>query len=349
MRWPWRRGEAATAPEERASATDAVIRAILTAAKGTAGDPGATAAAEIASGAIGRALAGARLTDAPEALEAALTPSTLALVGRALVRRGEAVLAPVGDVLLPAHSWTVEGGPSPGTWTYDLSLSGPSTSVEVTMRGPELLHFTWATEPGRPWAGVGPLAGASLTAEVLAESEGHLRDESKAPRGTVFPQTEDNETALRNLTDKLKGLAGGIALVQSTRSQASTMGAAPLKDWEPQRYGFNAPATLEAARTRAGRDVLAACGVPVEMVEVADGTGQREAYRRFLHTTLEPIGRRIASEIRAKHDAPGFALDFRPLFASDLAGRARAFQSLVQGGMDVTEALALTGLLADAA
>ena len=39
------------------------------------------------------------------------------------------------------------------------------------------------------------------------------------------------------------------------------------------------------------------------------------------------------------------SLSFDGLFAADLAGRARAFQSLVNGGMDVAKAAALAGLM----
>ena len=38
------------------------------------------------------------------------------------------------------------------------------------------------------------------------------------------------------------------------------------------------------------------------------------------------------------------ALNFDALFAADLSGRARAFQSMVGGGMDVAKAAALSGL-----
>ncbi len=40
-------------------------------------------------------------------------------------------------------------------------------------------------------------------------------------------------------------------------------------------------------------------------------------------------------------------LTFDGLFAADLSGRARAFQSMVGGGMDVSRAAALAGLMAD--
>ena len=335
-------------PETRSSATDAVVSAILANAAGGKASAGATAAAEIGAGTISRGLAAARLVEAPDMLAGSLTPEVMALVGRALVRSGEALLVPVGDALFPAHSWTVTGPPLPALWSYRATLAGPSGSLDLTVPGPEVLHFRWSRDPARPWAGTGPLQGASLTGEILAEAEGQIRDEAKGPRGKVITQGTDSETALKALTDKLKALKGGLALVESTRAGATTFGAAPNRDWVPERYGYSAPESLEAVRTRAGRDVLAACGVPVELIEVADGTGQREAYRRFLHTTLEPLGRMIAAEVRRKMDAPAFAFDFRGLMASDLAGRARAFQSLVGGGMDVTEALALTGLLADA-
>ena len=44
-------------------------------------------------------------------------------------------------------------------------------------------------------------------------------------------------------------------------------------------------------------------------------------------------------------DTPALALSFNRMFASDLSGRARAFQSMVGGGMDVQKAAALAGLM----
>ena len=75
------------------------------------------------------------------------------------------------------------------------------------------------------------------------------------------------------------------------------------------------------------------------------GTAAREAYRRFLHGTVAPLGRIVARELAEKLDTPGVALNFDALFAADLSGRARAFGSLVQGGMDIDRAAGLAGLL----
>lgn len=41
------------------------------------------------------------------------------------------------------------------------------------------------------------------------------------------------------------------------------------------------------------------------------------------------------------------SLDLSGLHASDIQGRARAFQSLVGGGMPITEAASVTGLIGD--
>ena len=46
-----------------------------------------------------------------------------------------------------------------------------------------------------------------------------------------------------------------------------------------------------------------------------------------MHSTISPVARVVAGELAVKLDTPGLAFDFKALFASDLSGRARAFQS----------------------
>ena len=122
---------------------------------------------------------------------------------------------------------------------------------------------------------------------------------------------------------------------------------APRGDYEPKRIGANPPAALTTLRSDAALAVLSACGVPVELVTPGDGTGSREAWRRFLHGTVQPVAVCVAAELATKLDVPNLTLSFDKLFASDLSGRARAFQSMVNGGMAVEQAAALAGLLAD--
>ena len=59
------------------------------------------------------------------------------------------------------------------------------------------------------------------------------------------------------------------------------------------------------------------------------------------------MGEIVAAELGDKLDRPGLALDFSALFASDITGRARAFASMVQAGMEIERAAALSGLLAE--
>ena len=75
-----------------------------------------------------------------------------------------------------------------------------------------------------------------------------------------------------------------------------------------------------------------------------DAAGQRESWRRFLHGSVQPLGDLLAVELADKLDTPGLRLTFDRLMASDLSGRARAFGSLVQGGMDADRAARLAGL-----
>ena len=112
MRWLWQR------TEHRASATDALVAAIVAAAgnQGT-GDHRAIAAVETAAGLYASAFASAEVETDDARVAARLTPAFLSMMARSLIRRGEflAVLEATpgrGLELLPAGSWDVRGGRS---------------------------------------------------------------------------------------------------------------------------------------------------------------------------------------------------------------------------------------------
>ena len=91
--------------------------------------------------------------------------------------------------------------------------------------------------------------------------------------------------------------------------------------------------------------MCAACGIPPGLFSVqSDGTAQREGYRRLLHSTVVPMARIVQAELTAKLEVD-VSLSFDALFAADLSGRARAFQSLVLAGMDPGKAAGLAGLM----
>ena len=109
---------------------------------------------------------------------------------------------------------------------------------------------------------------------------------------------------------------------------------------------MNPPESEIMLRSDVGMSILSACGIPVELVSKGEGTASREAWRRFLHGSVDPVAKLVAAELSEKLEQ-AVTLDLSSLHASDIQGRARAFQSLVGGGMNIGEAAAVTGLIGD--
>ena len=149
---------------------------------------------------------------------------------------------------------------------------------------------------------------------------------------------------------RIAKLRGSAALVESTRNQGDglPMGS-PTKDWQPNRLGANPPVALVDLSDKASDAVMAACGTPSELfLGSTTNAAAREAFRRFLHGTVSPLLDAMAAEAAHKLDTSGLRFDTVNLHAADVQGRARAFQSMVGGGMDVAKAAALSGLLINA-
>ena len=104
------------------------------------------------------------------------------------------------------------------------------------------------------------------------------------------------------------------------------------------RYGANPPEVLPTLRADVFEAVLSACGVPVSLASAADGTSQREAFRRFLTASVMPLGDLVAEELSAKLETE-IRFDFSFLYAHDLVGRAGSFAKLVAGGIEKDRAL----------
>ena len=104
------------------------------------------------------------------------------------------------------------------------------------------------------------------------------------------------------------------------------------------------PAPLVDLHQAASREVLAAVGVNPALFSAGDGTAAREAWRQLLFGVVAPLGRIVQHELQAKLETE-VTISWEELRASDLSGRARAFQSMVGGGMDVTKAASLAGLM----
>ena len=350
--WPFgRRAETRTS-----GYSDLLVSALVTAATETGGGPAAIGAVEAAAGLWARSFAAARVTPA-NAVTAALSPATLAFVARELCRRGESLH--VIDVrggrvrLIPAFTWHVDGGPDPASWRYRVTAVGPSTTTTRTIPAAGVVHVRYAVEPGRPWQGLAPLVYAAQTRRLGVNLETSLADETGGPVGSVIPvpeghqqETPDGETdPFAKLKADLAALKGHPALVETMAGGFGDRGGRPDSDWRPRRIGADPPAALSDVRAGVTLAILAACGIPPALAGEGDGTAQREALRRFLHTTLDPLGRLVSAELSDKLDVT-VTLDFGSLFAADVQGRARAWRALAgkDAKMEPGKAAALTGL-----
>ena len=356
MRWPWS-NRSNRLEKRQASHSAAVSSGLLSFAKGV-GNVAQTAAVEVAAGFLGRALAVAEVAPMDNRT-LGLTPCLLASLGRQLVVRGEAVFVievRAGTVrLIPVSSFDVSGNSHfPEDWIYRCDVFSPSSSRTLKRTSEEVLHFRYSYDPGSPWRGVGPLTRCRVTAALAANLERGLSNQASAPTGQLIPvpdpgagETEDDDP-LSDLKDDLSRIAGGTMLIETTAGAwGEGRAIAPKGDWESRRIGFDPSREAGPLREAAALAVLSACGIPPSLVSgSSEGTAQRESLRRFLNLTLLPLGKIIEAELSDKLDIP-IQMSFDSLMASDLTGRARAFGSMVKGGLDLEKAASLSGLMVE--
>ena len=351
MRWPWQRSETRDSVY-----TDTLVQLLVQQASGnTLASPSGLAALETAAGLYGRAFMAAEVDAAP-AVAGALSPEALSSIARDMIRNGESLFAVSADeggiMLRRAWDWDVSGGADPNSWLYRYQLPGPSRPVTVTALGTALLHFRYATDPARPWRGRSPVEFAAITSGLAANAEQRLREEAGGPVGHILPvpqgpsDPDSDDDPFAGLSADLSKAKGGTILTETTSAGfGEGRGSAPNQDWVAKRFGAAPPAALVELRNASASAVLDACGIPSALTASGgDGAGRREAWRQFLWGSVAPLARVIETEITAKLGTP-VRLRFDELRASDLAGRARAFQSMVGGGMEIEKAAALAGLM----
>ena len=343
--------------------TDALLSLLVAQAQGNAtkADVNSSGALELAAGVIGRAFASARVETPRQLVKDILTPSTLANIGRGLIRAGEAVFAidvAGGNLaLLPASAWDISGGVRPETWEYRLSLSAPNGTAETTLPFSGVIHVKYAYAPERAWVGLSPLEIARQAGQLDAEINQALADESAMPRGGILPlanqpdddddddddNADNGEPEIESVLGKLRG---SIMIVESAAtSAAGGYQEAPKGDWLVNRVGAAFQQPLVALRRDADALILGLCGVPIEYLTGADGAALREAYRRMLFNTIQPLGNIVAEELSAKLEAP-ITFSWNELRAADRAAGARAYKALREapGDMPEDQALRLSGL-----
>lgn len=351
-----------SAPVEKRQGGDfysAVLATIEAQAATKSAAGGATAAVEAAAGLLARSLSEAAVRG-PTWAQQAVSPLVLAQIGRDLIRSGESlhrIDTSGGRVRLwPVAQWHWHEGRSadPDTWRVRATEYGPSGSETRLLPYGGVVWIVWGISAATPWTGRGPLDWASLSAKTAAEAERSLGDEASGPIANLLPVPDSGEGAdsegdaasdpNAQLRADIAAARGKARLVETTAAGwGEGKAAAPQADWKAQRLGPNPPASMTETARDAFSRTLSACGVPPPLFTDSDGTSQREALRRFHMATVLPVAGWIEHELTAKLDTP-ITLDF-DTYPLDIAGRAASFRQLVTGGMEVEQALAVTGLL----
>ena len=339
---------------ETRSYTDALTTLLLRTAEGgdaPTAQAHATAAVEACAGQWARAFACAEVTPTADGI----TPEFLARVARSLIVAGESLhvvhVGRDGLALWPVGDFDVLGvSPDPATWRYRASLYGPDGTTTVTRPAAAVVHIRYSDDPSRPWRGVSPLERAGLDSDLLSAVTTRLAQEASAKSAYVIPAPTDGQSnTVGTLRSDIGNAKGGVVMAEGMSGGWGDRGAGTAGDgWKQVRIGADPPDVLRAIRSEVGMAVCGATGVPPSLFEAkADGTSQREAWRRFAHGSVGPVARIVARELADKLDAPGLAFGFEALYASDVVGRAGAFQRMVAGGMDPAKAAGLSGLMVD--
>ena len=324
---------------EARSAVDDLLSLRLAMAAGTAAGPldaSTVAAAEIAAGLWERAMSAGRSDR--------LSAAQLAIIGRHLVTRGESVwLVPVGGRPVLAADWDVTSvGARPEDWRYRVTVAGPSGQAVRVVDSGGVLHFRIRVSDKTPWRGRSAWQVATTTAALASALETSLRREESGPIGHVLP-VPDLENA-GGVADALPTLNGQTVLGEAMGAgwETGQQRAPGSREWTPVRIGPNPPESQRNLRADVQDSLLAAAGVPVELVAPRSASDAREAWRRFLFATIAPVGQLVAAEAQRVLGGDG-RIDWADLAASDLQGRARSYRQLRDAGMPDPEARRICG------
>ena len=353
MRWPWSKSETR---EATGGYTTIISRLIEAQAAGTTQQASATAAVEASAGALSRALMAATV-EGPDDIAEAVSPRTLAQIGRDLVRVGESlhVIRYMGGKLrlIPSSTWYWEGGADPADWLCTATAYGPSGSSTWRVPQSSVVFVAWGSPTARPYHGLSPSSWSADTSRLMANTERSLANEAGGPVAQLLPVPQDggdgeDTDPLAGLKTDIKDAAGKALLVETTAGGwQEGKSSAPLADWKQQRLGPMPPDAMVKLADSAFSRVLAAAGVPPSLfVDDADGTAQREGLRRYHMGVVVPMAKLLEAELSEKLGA-AVRLKF-DRYPMDLVSRAQTFAKLAAvEGVSPELALELSGMVAD--
>lgn len=265
---------------------------------------------------------------------------SLAIIGRAVALRGEAVLKITDAGLVPCSDWDLRTrGGKPVAYRVSISEAGGGTSQ--TLLAGEVLHLRIGADPAAPWSGTAPLRRARLTAGMLNAVESALAEVfENAPLGSqVVPMPEQPEVDNETIARSFRGQRGRVVLRESVNVTAAG-GPAPAQDWRPSSLSPDLEKAMTRETLEAARNAI--CGafgvLPALFASNAQGPLVREAQRHLAQWTLQPVAALLAEEASEKLGATVEIDTMRPLQAFDAGGRARALATIVQALAQAREA-----------
>ena len=157
-----------------------------------------------------------------------------------------------------------------------------------------------------------------------------------------YPLTAGMPLSRRSRKD-IANAKGRTAIIEGGDWGNAGEGKVSLKS---ERFGAEPPVSMVQLLSAASQEVYSACGFNSALWGGSSSAAVREAWRLALFGVLSPLGRLVEAELKDKLDDE-ISLSWQELRASDLSGRARAFQSMVGGGMAVAEAVSVAGLMVE--
>ncbi|MYA89399.1 MAG: hypothetical protein F4X97_13290 [Boseongicola sp. SB0662_bin_57] len=340
MRLPWRRETRADESDQANGYTELMLQA-MDARTGGKGDASAAFLGAVNACAETWALNVATLPVTGGG--GAVTPGVLAQVMRDLVRFGSSrwAIRLRGNMVALERPSIMER--TVGGWWATWNLD-PGKSANEALIDADVCNLRWQAHPQNAWDGLPPWAGP--TGRLAGNLETMLADETSGRRGYVwllkdfaFGDEKSRQRlfpALEAALDRFRGDPGNTKLIGAPTDYA--LGDANNR---PVRIGASPPETLETMRAALPRQILAACGVPPEIIYGSTGVGLRAAHSTFGHR----VAARAVLLAADLSDQLGMPVSFETpeLSRDDLAVRARAFKNLVDGGMSDADARRATG------
>ena len=309
---------------------------------------GALGGLQCAAGAVARAFAAAEVDGDADGL---LDPTTLYQMGYDLVTEGQTLWlldGGTGRLRLSQASTgsdVYQGSAARESWTYRLTLPGPSITTTVRASAEQVVHIRHNSDPTCPWRGRSGLAVAQSSGGLAATLVHALTAEGEVPVSRIIPQPQgDSQTTADSIRHAITtGLR--LALPETVAGGGGAgRSSAPLTDWKPYRLGPEYLAAGVELHALALQETAGVCGLPAAMVPGADAAGpaHREAFRQFVALTVQPLGRILEAEVSRVLERP-VRLMHHQLASADVASKARAFKALVENDIDRDRALALVG------